>query len=307
MYMKRRHGYACINMQLAEKGIRVSRKMTQAYFLRNNRKLMLAELSKRTLENIKDLNKILSWNYENGIDFYRMSSSMVSLTHLVKLEELPDYDEIVKFLKLAGDFSTEKDIRLSFHPGAFNVLASPNETTVNKTIEELNVHSEIMDIMGLSKTHYNPINIHIGGAYGDRKSAMETFARNWDRLSDSTKARLNVENDDRPNLFSVKDLTYLNSLIGIPICFDYLHHTFCTGGLTEEEALNLAASTWGDIVPVTHICSSVHNEDSKAKHARSHAKYLYGKFETYGVHVDFMAEAKMKEVALLKWKKENLV
>lgn len=303
--MKRRHGYACINMQLADRGIRVSRKMTQGYFLRNEKQLMLSELSKRTLENIKDLNAILKWNYDNGVDFYRMSSSMISLTHLVKLEELPDFEEIVKLLKAAGKYATEKDIRLSFHPGAFNVLASPKESVVIKTIEELNIHAEIMDLMGLSKTHFNPINIHVGGAYGDKRSAMETFARNWERLSDSTKLRLNVENDDRPNLFSIKDLLYLNSLIGIPICFDYLHHKFCDGNMTEEEALKAAANTWGTIVPVTHICSSVHNEDDKARYARSHAKYLYGKFETYGIDVDFMAEAKMKEVALLKWKKEN--
>ncbi|MGA1875197.1 MAG: hypothetical protein ACMUIA_06295, partial [bacterium] len=46
------------------------------------------------------------------------------------------------------------------HPGPFNVLCSPNDDVVQRTIAELNRHSQIMDLMGLSTTPYNKINIH---------------------------------------------------------------------------------------------------------------------------------------------------
>ena len=54
-------------------------------------------------------------------------------------------------------------MRVSYHPGPFNVLASENQSVVTKTIYELNQHAELMDLMGLDKSHYYPINIHING------------------------------------------------------------------------------------------------------------------------------------------------
>ena len=85
----------------------------------------------------------------------------------------------------------------------------------------------------------------LGGAYGDKKSTLERFCKNFQLLREDTKKRLVIENDDSPNEFSVKELfDGIYQTIGIPITFDYFHHTFNTGGLTEEQALKLAAITW---------------------------------------------------------------
>ena len=75
---------------------------------------------------------------------------------------------------------------------------------------------------------------------------------------DGTKQRLTVENDDRANLYSVKDLYEgVYKVIGIPIVFDYHHHYFNTGDLTEQEALALAHDSWPtDVVPVFHYSES---------------------------------------------------
>merc|ERR1712100_999958 len=99
--------------------------------------------------------------------------------------------------------------------------------------------------------------IHIGGAYGNKKAAMKRFCVNFKFLPRCVKKRLTVENDDRATLYSVKDLYEgVFKVIGIPIVFDYHHHNFCNGGQSEEEALNLAVSTWGDIKPVVHYSES---------------------------------------------------
>lgn len=301
---KNRTGYACINMTLAEQGIKVNRGMTQTYFLKNNRNEMMLELSKRIAANLTDLYEVLQWNAEHEIDFYRMSSVMFTLEHLYELEELPGWKSIQQMLQTIGGFATENDIRLSFHPGPFNVLASPKEHVVEKTIKQLNFQSRLMDEMGLSRTFFNPLNIHVGGAFGDKKAAMERFAKNWDLLDEGTKLRLNVENDDRPNMFSVKDLMYLHELIGIPICFDYLHHQFCHSNQPEKEALEMVHPTWSNITPVVHIASSIVIENDSHRMPRAHAAYLYEPFDNYGLNVDYMVEAKAKELALLKWKKD---
>ena len=156
-------------------------------------------------------------------------------------------------------------------------------------------------MLGLEKSPYNKINIHCNGVYGDKKSAMDRFCENFQRLSPSVQSRLTVENDDKATMYSVKDLMYIHEKIGIPIVFDYHHHKFNTGGLSEEEALELAISTWPKhITPIVHYSESkaLHEENDKLK-PQAHSDYINGLPDTYGFDVDIMVEAKAKELAIL--------
>ena len=158
-------------------------------------------------------------------------------------------------------------------------------------------------MMGLSRTPYNKINIHIGGVYGDKVSAMERFCTNFQRLPESVKSRLTVENDDKASMYSVVDLYEgVYKVIGIPIVFDYHHHRFNTGGLSEEDALEVAISTWVDVVPVVHYSESrsIEQEDPKIR-PQAHSDYVYDYINTYDNRVDIMVEAKAKELAVLKY------
>jgi UV DNA damage endonuclease len=192
-------------------------------------------------------------------------------------------------------------MRINSHPGPFVVLTSPNEQVVSNAIADLELHGKIFDMMGLEKSHFNNINIHCNGVYGDKKSAMDRFIKNFQRLSNSVKMRLTVENDDKASMYSVKDLMYIYEETGIPIVFDYHHHQFCTGGLTEEEALKLAATTWPK-----DIGQEVHYSESKALHEnnpkekpQAHSVYINALPNTYELDVDIMVEAKGKELAIL--------
>ena len=99
--------------------------------------------------------------------------------------------------------------------------------------------------MGFTPSPYNKINIHVGGAYGEPSAALARFCKAFTQLSPPLQARLTVENDDRANLYSTLDpYNGIHKVIGIPIVFDYHHHIFNTGGQTEQEALELAISTW---------------------------------------------------------------
>ena len=232
-----------------------------------------------------------------------MSSQIFPWMSYYQLDELPDYEEISDYLYMAGDEASGKQ-RLTFHPGHFNVLGSPNPTVVNKTIKELNQHSEIMNIMGLSRTHYNKINIHIGGAYGDKQATLDRWINNYHKLCFSTQERLTVENDDKASMFSVKELYEgIYKKCGVPIVFDFYHHKFCTGGLTEREALELDLSTWPEgIVPLTHYSESRRKEhlDESIK-AQAHSDLIYNKIPTYNNEFDCVVEAKHKELAIVNY------
>ncbi|PIQ20360.1 MAG: UV damage repair endonuclease UvsE, partial [Cytophagales bacterium CG18_big_fil_WC_8_21_14_2_50_42_9] len=199
-------------------------------------------------------------------------------------------------------------LRLTYHPGPFNVLAAQKENVLTKTLHELNQHAAIMDLLNLPHTPYAKINIHVGGAFGDKASAMARFAENYTRLPDNVRKRLCVENDDKANMFSVKDLLWLHEQTNIPITFDYFHHQFCTGGLSEEEALLAALSTWpAGITPVVHYSSSKKLHEDPASVQTAHADYLYEEVQTYGQEMDIMFEAKAKELAVNKYRQDYIL
>ena len=93
---------------------------------------------------------------------------------------------------------------------------------------------QVFDLMGFEPSHWNKINIHIGGVYGDKLATLDRFAENFERLSANCKARLTLENDDWGSAFAVKDLLPLSRKCNIPIVFDFHHHKFCSGGCTRE-------------------------------------------------------------------------
>jgi UV DNA damage endonuclease len=263
-------------------------------------------VSQLSLANTKDIIKILEWNVQNGIKFFRLSSAIVPWGDKIDITKLKDYEEIKKELRKAGDFAIKNGIRITTHPGPFVVLTSPKESVVKNAIADLEMHGLIFDLMGLSQTPYNKINIHCNGVYGDKQSAMDRFCENFKRLSPSVQKRLTVENDDKASMYSVKDLMYVHKKIGIPIVFDYHHHQFCTGGLSEEEALKLAATTWPEeITPVVHYSESkaLHENNQKEK-PQAHSDYIMALPNTYELDVDIMLECKAKELALLDIRKK---
>jgi UV DNA damage endonuclease len=265
-------------------------------------------VSELALLNAKDVIRILEWNRLNGISLFRLSSALIPWGDNIDITQLKDYKEIKSELKKAGDYAKFWNMRINSHPGPFNVLVSPSESVVEKTIADLELHGKVFDMMGLSKTPYNNINIHCNGVYGDKKAAMDRFIKNFQRLSKSVQSRLTIENDDKASMYSVKDLMYIYEKIGIPIVFDYHHHQFCTGDLSEEQALKLAATTWPK-----NIKQEVHYSESKALHEnnpkekpQAHSYLINALPNTYGLDLDIMVEAKGKELAILPYLKNEV-
>jgi len=304
-------GYACINMQLSypqqyggqEKGvppITTGRSMIKRTFESKG----LDYASELTLANAKDLDKIIDWNILNGFNFFRITSGLAPWKSEYDWTDLKDLDDIKMYLHSAGVKAKTHNLRITSHPGPFNVLTSPHQHVVDNCVNDLTMHGDVFDMMGLSRTPYNKINIHIGGAYGDKPASMERFCENFNLLPESVKSRLTVENDDKASMYSVKELYHgVYNVIGVPIVFDYHHHKFCDGGLGEQEALELAISTWPEgITPATHYSESRREEQGDDTiRVQAHSDYIYDKIDTYGNDIDIMVEAKRKELAVQKY------
>jgi UV DNA damage endonuclease len=285
-------GYACINIALSEQGITTNKGMIKRTFTEKG----VQYASQLALQNVKALLEILRWNVAQGIRVFRITSEIFPWASEYKLDAMPDFKEIRAILEECGKLP----IRVSTHPGPFNKLAGSGPTLAN-TIKDLEIHSELFDVMGLTPSHWNKINIHVGGAYGDKEETIKRFGVNFKLLSANLQKRLTVENDDKAGLYTVAELYPLHTTIGIPIVFDYFHHKLHPGLQSEEEAFLMAYETWGAIRPVFHYSSSrKDNEDPTAKR-EAHADYIYEPINTYGKEVDIVLEAKMKEKAVMQY------
>ena len=323
-----RFGYCCINMTLGKQDIRTGRTMIERKFKQGGMQLA----SDISLKNAKDLLPILQWNERNGIRLFRIGSEIFPRWNHYVLEDLPDIEEIKHHLRAAGDFARAHGHRLTTHPGPFHILGSPKRDVVTNSIIGLERHSEMFDLMGYEPSFDNLINIHIGAAYGDKESTISRWLANYAMLSDELQARLVLENDDKASLYSVRDLyEMVHAHTDIPITFDYWHHTFNTGDLSEREAFFMARETWEKhgVTQCTHYSESRRREQqlliermfehhgismdnidqwptfhkeykafTKIKE-QAHSDYIVDLPNTYGVDdLDIEVEAKAKELTL---------
>ncbi|MFT2007520.1 UV DNA damage repair endonuclease UvsE [Pontibacter sp. 13R65] len=282
-------GYPCINQQLDCTSSKTFRLASYS----EERLITLVE------QNLACLRRILEYNVANGLLFFRLSSGLVPFaSHAVNSYNWQEHFQMT-FRRL-GEYIKNNQMRISMHPDQFVVLNSPNEQTVRNSIAELEYQGSIMDLMGLDTTA--KLQIHGGGAYGDKPSALSRFAEVYHTmLPDAVKARLCVENDDRT--YSLQDCMYLHELTGMPIIFDNFHHECLSNGEPMAEAVQMAASTWQekDGLLMMDYSSQAHGE-RKGKHVQHIEEQLFHDFlsETEGLDMDLMLEIKDKEASALK-------
>jgi len=254
-------------------------------------------------QNICDLYTILVWNTANNIKFYRMSSDMIPWASEYGVRNLPNIEQVAAMLRKCGDYATSVGQRLTFHPGPFNKLTSSNPSVTANTIRDLTIHADILDLMGLSNTHYNKINIHVGATYKDKPMAVAQFLNNWDLVPDNVKSRFTLENDDKPSLYTTEELyNLIYKHTNIPIVFDHHHHSLHNDGMSSADALAIAVSTWGNVKPVVHYSQSRAVEQNIKCPAQAHSDSYWETMDTCGYDVDVMLEAKFKEIALFKYR-----
>lgn len=303
--MMKNIGYCCIPMgcnvgKKKKEHITVNRGMVRKTFDLKG----LPYVSELVIENLKDTLKVLDYNLSVGIYIYRLSSDSFPWMSEYEFSDLPNFNVIQNLMNKIGDKIKSNGIRVSYHPGPFNVISSQNPSVVEKTIKELNKHAELMDMMGLEQTTFYPINIHINITKPTCEEAAQRFVERFPLLSESCRKRLTLENDDSPNQYSVKMLyDMVHTKIGIPIVFDQHHFNYGPQDQTMEEALKLACSTWGNIRPLTHMSSPKTLEDNSGKQT-AHADYIYEEIKTFGLDFDTEIEAKAKDLAVIRYRQQ---
>jgi len=275
--------------------------MTFKSFSSKEREESLEKLSGIIINNFNVSEKIVRHCAANGIKGYRLSSDLTPVIKhpdvMLALEDLPNYSDIEKSIKDLSYTIKETGIRVSAHPSEYITLTSDDDIKIKHSLIDLEMHGEIFDRLGLERSHYNPLNIHIRKE-GDAKDLSDIFFKNFERLSDSVKSRLVLENNDTGNTWTVNNLKkYCFDTHGIPVTFDNLHHEMLNHDVPHKDAFFEAFSTW-DCAPIFHY--------SEGKNGtRAHSDMAERLPVNYDEDVLFDVELKNKDYAILDIIKRN--
>lgn len=285
----------CISNILAEQGYKF-RTMTYKSFSSKERSESLEKLSGIIINNFSVTGEIIKHCAANNIKGYRLSSDLCPVIKhpevMLGLEDLPNYKLIEEEINNVSSIIKETGIRVSAHPSEYITLTSDDPIKINHSIIDLEFHAEIFERLELEKSYYNPLNIHVRKE-GDPEILCNIFMKNFERLSDSVKSRLVLENNDTGNTWTVAALKkHFWEKYNIPVTFDNLHHKMLNHNVSEIDAFHSAYETWGDIIPIFHYSEGKDN-------GRAHRDMAEGLPLDFGKEVYFDVELKSKDIAIL--------
>ena len=281
-------GYPCINLTIGCKSDRTFRLKSYSE----------ERLMQTVQDNLDCLLKILEFNVQHNLLFFRITSDLVPFaSHPICRFNWQAYFSL-KFGEI-GTFIKTNNIRISMHPDHFTLINSIDNSVFERSLSELVYHADVLDSMGLDGSA--KIQIHVGGVYGDKKESMRRFVKRLERVPGSVTRRLVIENDDRN--YTLRDCINISSETGLPVLLDVFHHAANNLGETVGKAFSLFYKTWkpNDGTPMVDY-SSPRSEGRKGSHAESIDLKRFGRFleETRNYDFDLMLEIKDKEKSALK-------
>lgn len=282
-----RLGYPCINRTI---GCTPSRTFRLASYSDDR-------LRDTVRANLGCLGSILEYNARVGILFHRITSDIIPFaSHPICT--FPWQEQFILEFERLGDYIRKQRFRISMHPDQFVIINTPNESVLQRSIDELAYHAQVLDMLGLDQSA--KIQIHVGGIYGDKYGSMDRFVKIYEQLDETIRQRLVIENDER--LYSVSDCVDIHRRTGIPVVFDNFHHALNSHGETVRELFPVLGATWksSDGIPMADYSSQ-----QPGKRRGAHAEHIdiddFYRFlpETLPVDCDIMLEIKDKEMSAL--------
>ena len=248
--------------------------------------------------NLACLARVLAWNVARGLLAFRIGSGIVPFaSHQVCTA--PWQEQCAERFATIGAFARRHALRISMHPDQFNLLNAQDPVIVERTVAELAYHATVLDLLGLGPDA--KIQVHVGGVYGDRESAMARFVETCGALDPRIRRRLAIENDD--GRYTARDCLAVSGACGVPVVLDVFHHAVHGDGRLIGPLLDDVVATWGpaDGPPMVDYASQAAGR-RRGSHAESLDGADFARFlaASAGRDLDLMLEIKDKEASALR-------
>lgn len=297
--MRVRIGYVAISLNLPK--VTSSSNVTYTLYQKlATEEKKLDKLKAVTLTNLDDLYKILQYNVEKNIHFYRITSALVPLATHPEVENW-NYRKIFnRDFERLGSFIQKNNLRVDTHPNEFNVLNSAKPAVVESSIRNLWFHVHLFEDLDYP---LGKMVLHVGSSEGGKEAALKRFINNFNMTPEEIGRKLMLENDDKT--FTALETLELCKTLGLPMVFDIHHHNCNNNGELVEELLGDIISTWdNEILPPKFHFSSPKDSPSDRKHSDYIVAEDFIKFvelcKAHDKDIDIMLEAKQKDLSLFK-------
>jgi len=325
----KRIGFACKWAEINKKGEIASTEglntggTTMAWANRQSRRVAeekIIDVAARNIMNTHALIKKVA-TLPHELRMVRLTSDMLSFyTH----QDWQDFwqssdvqNKLEHWFRPLGETARANDVRVSFHPDQFVVLASDREEVVNKSIEEFEYHASMARWMGYGASFQDfKINVHISGRQGP-----EGIRKAYKRLSPEARNGITIENEEI--VHGLDDCLSLGNLL--PIVLDIHHHWVREGVYIDptSDSVKRVVDSWRGVRPAMHY--SVSREDILVNHdpnvlpdmkllleqghkkqkLRAHSDYYWNNAcnewaLTFNEQFDIMCESKAKNMASFK-------
>jgi UV DNA damage repair endonuclease len=229
---------------------------TVAWLNRQTREVAEQKLWDLMVQNIQSVNKLVTkvGEQDEHLRMVRLGSDILPVYtqrdwgYFWRKTDVQDYAQ--RHFAEVGDVARARNVRLSFHPGQFTVLASDSPDIVQRSIEEFEYHADMARWMGYGKRYQDfKINVHIAGRAGPAgiKSALK-------RLTPEARNCITIENDEiswgiDASLELAKDLA---------LVLDIHHHWIHSGEYiaANDDRVKRIADSWRGVRPVIHYSVS---------------------------------------------------
>ena len=294
--MKIRFGYVANALGLWNAS--PSKTLTFTRYSALSKNARMDKLKAVTAQNLDHTKRILYYNIAHEIELYRLSSSLVPLaTHPEVMWDFltpfkNEWDEIGKLIQ-------QFKLRVSFHPNQFTLFTSDREQVTMNAVKDMEYHFQMLKAM--NAVDRGLINIHIGGAYGDKSKTLSRFHQNLKQLPSDIKKIMTLENDDKT--YDIEETLLTCEKENIPMVLDYHHYMANKKDDDLSFYLPRIFETWKnfDMVPKVHISSPKSDQAY-----RSHADFISLDFilpflkvaKELNQDFDIMIEAKQKNLAM---------
>ena len=296
---------------------------TRAWMNRQSRSTAEDKLWTLTKDNIESVRLLVDRvsKLDPALRMVRVSSEILPLYTEQDWKYFYRQSDVVAYMErhfaVIGEIARQHNVRLSFHPGQFTVLASENPEIVNNSIEEFEYHVDMARWMGYGKEFQDfKINVHIAGRQGP-----EGIRRAYRLLSPEARNTLTIENEEIS--YGLDDCLTISDIV--PIVLDVHHHWVREGEYIQptDNRVKRVIDSWRGRRPVIHY--SVSREDCLVGHdpnalpqrnllmesghnkqkLRAHSDYYWNNAVndwalTHWAWADMMCESKAKCLASFK-------
>ncbi|PXV78343.1 UV damage endonuclease UvsE [Pantoea stewartii] len=247
-------GFACKYLNADGKQFFPFRATTRTRFLSLDKAqggALLYEIAQTNLQNLYLTLEAIA-TQPDALRMMRIGSDLLPLYTVPEAKPLfaRFLPELYPLFARCGELARRHNIRLSFHPGQYSVLASDNPDVVTRALEDVEYHALCACLMGYGKTFQDfKINIHMNG-----KRGFDGFKQAFHRLSPEARLMLTVENDEIS--CSLDDVLQARALC--PVVLDIHHHWVKENQFIQADDVRIAQITesWRGVRPVLHYSIS---------------------------------------------------